>query len=205
MDRNDARGQAHTLEAVVGAVLLLTAIAFALQVTVVTPLSASTSSQHIEGQQRAVAQGVLASAAEDGTLKDAVLYLNETTGEYHNTGTTGSYTTAPPVIRFGKMLERAFSDPGIAYNVYISYQTVNGGINQDPIVRQGTPSDNAVSATRTIVLRDNDRLVGEDGNVTDTTLAEVGDTIDINDPLADTPRENGIYNVVSVEVVAWRI
>jgi hypothetical protein len=203
MDRNDARGQAHTLEAVVGAVLLLTAIAFALQVTVVTPLSASTSSQHIEGQQRAVAQGVLASAAEDGTLKDAVLYLNETTGEYHNTGTTGSYTTAPPVIRFGKMLERAFSDPGIAYNVYISYPLA-GGTDEITMIQQGTPSDNAVSATRTILLRDDDRLVDEDGNVSDTTLAEAENVIDIVDPISPS-RENGIYNVVSVEVVAWRI
>lgn len=203
MGRSDKRGQAHTLEAVVGALLLLTAIAFALQVTVVTPLSASTSSQHIEGQQRAVAQGVLASAAEDGALKEAVLYLNETTGQYHNTGAGGSYTSAPPVIRFGKMLERAFSDPGIAYNVYISYP-LPGSTDEIQMVDQGTPSDNAVSATRTILLRDDDRLVDEDGNVSDTTLAEAEDNINIVDPIAPS-RENGIYNVVSVEVVAWRI
>jgi len=205
MGRSDERGQAHTLEAVVGAVLLLTAIAFALQVTVVTPLSASTSSQHIEGQQRAVAQGVLASAAEEGALQEAVLYLNETTGEYHNTIAGGYYTNAPAELRFGEMLERAFSEPGIAYNVYVSYQTVNGGINEDPIIQQGTPSDNAVSATRTIVLRDDDRLIDENGDVTDTTLAEAGDAVDINDPIADAPRANGVYNVVRIEVIAWRI
>jgi F0F1-type ATP synthase membrane subunit b/b' len=72
----DERGQAFTLEAVVSAVLLLTAIAFALQVTIVTPLSASTSSQHIENQQAAVSDGLLAAEAENGTIKETLLYWN---------------------------------------------------------------------------------------------------------------------------------
>ena len=125
------RGQAYTLEAVVAAIVLLTAVAFALQVTIVTPLSASTSSQHIEGQQRAVAQGVLASAAEDGSLERAVLYWNETGERFHNTVGQGFYTDDPPDNEFGDKLEQAFTQEGIAYNVIVRYQAQNGDINQE--------------------------------------------------------------------------
>ena len=205
MGRSDERGQAHTLEAVVGAVLLLTAIAFALQVTVVTPLSASTSSQHIEGQQRAVAQGVLASAAEEGALQEAVLYWNETTQSFHNVSSRGFYTGEPPNNRLGDMLERAFSEEGIAYNVYVSYQSGTGAINEREMILQGTPSDNAVSATRTIALRNDDKLVNSDGSLNGTTVSEAEIYIK-NGPASIAGSEgHGLYNVVRVEVVAWRI
>nr|WP_267163201.1 hypothetical protein [Halovenus salina] len=83
MVASDDRGQALTLEAVVGAILMLAAIGFALQMTAVTPLSASTSSQHIENQLQSTSEGVLDTAADTGALREAVLYWNETTGEFH--------------------------------------------------------------------------------------------------------------------------
>jgi len=198
------RGQAHTLEAVVGAILLLTAVSFALQITIVTPLSASTSSQHIEGQQRATAQGVLASAAEEGALEDAVLYWNETGGNFHNATTRDYYTNGPPDNRFGDMLARAFDQNGIAYNVYVtSNEPETTNTRRKPLIFQGTPSDNAVSASRTVVLHEDDRLLDTDESPTGTTLnqsASFDGFVTDADGVTD-----GIYNVVRVEVVVWRI
>jgi len=209
--RDEQRGQAHTLESVVGAVILLTAIAFALQVTIVTPLSASTSSQHIESQQRSVAQGVLANAADNGALQEAVLYWNETAGTFHNTPVQRFYTSDPPDNRFGHMLSRAFTQEGIAYNVRVYYQTTNVStrteINERLMISQGTPSDNAVSATRTIVLRNDDHLVDENGSLNETTVSEA-DNFYIKHAHADPSGAgggHGLYNVVQVEVIAWRI
>lgn len=205
------RGQAHTLEAVVGAIILLTAIAFALQMTIVTPLSASTSSQHIEGQQRAVAQGVLSSAAEEGALHDAVLYWNETANDFHDTTVPGFYTDDPPENQFGDMLARAFDEEGIAYNVKLYYQTGNestrNSINERLMISQGTPSDNAVSASRTITLRNDDRLVDADGSRNETTLREAEQFYisDGHSQASGVSDGHGVYNVVRVEVVAWRI
>jgi hypothetical protein len=210
-DERTDRGQAHTLESVVGAVILLTAIAFALQVTIVTPLSASTSSQHIESQQRSVAQGVLANAADSGALQEAVLYWNNTGGRFHNTPVQQFYTNDPPDNRFGNMLSRAFNEEGIAYNVRVYYQTGNVStrteINQKLMISQGTPSDNAVSATRTITLRNDDHLVDEDGSLNETTVSE-SDTFYIKNAhtgASGAGDGNGLYNVVQVEVVSWRI
>lgn len=205
------RGQAHTLEAVVGAIILLTAIAFALQMTIVTPLSASTSSQHIEGQQRAVAQGVLASAAEEGALHEAVMYWNETAGRYHDTSSQGFYSDDPPDNQFGEKLSRAFDEEGIAYNVKVYYQTGNettrNQVNERLMISQGTPSDNAVSATRTIAIRNDDRLVDADGSLNETTVNEA-DNFYIRNGHSDASGASdghGLYNVVRIEVVAWRI
>lgn len=206
--RDDQRGQAFTLEAVVAAIVMLTAVAFALQVTIVTPLSASTSSQHIEGQQRSVAQGVLASAAEDGSLKEAVLYRNVTSGEFHDASSQGFYTDDPPDIEFGEKLEQAFTGEGIAYNVIVYHQSQSDDIdvNEEQMILQGTPSDNAVSATRTISLRNDDNIVDADGSRNDTTVQEATGFYIRNGPANNAGSlGHGLYNVVTVEVIAWRI
>ena len=198
----DERGQAHTLEAVVGAILILSSIGIALQITIVTPLSASTSSQHIETQQRATAQGVLAGAAEQGALQEAVVFWNDNEGNFHDATAMGHYTDEPPDNAFGEMLNRSFDQEGIAYNVNVVAQTPSGGLTEQEMVFQGIPSDNAVTATRTIYLHKNDTLIDQDGSETDTTVSEA-DTFYIGD--AQGEAENHLYNVVRVEVVVWRI
>ena len=157
------RAQVHTLEAIVAALLLLTSVVFALQMTAVTPLSASTSSQHIENQQQASAEGVLASAVESGALRRAVLYWNETGERFHNTSSETFYTVNAPPNEFGGMLERQFGDRGIAYNVRVYYRTASGNVGEQLMVNQGEPSDNAVMSARTVVLTDDARLYNETG------------------------------------------
>lgn len=199
--RGSDRGQAHTLEAVVAALLLVTSIGFALQMTVVTPLSASTSSQHIENQQRATASGVMASAAETGALTDTVLYWNDTAGSFHNTSALGYYTNDPPDSAFGHMLERAFDDESIAYNVNVHFVTPGGNHRQEELIYRGVPTENAVSTTRTVGIRADDRLIDEDGSPTATTV----ETADKHFLGQASGHDTHFYNTVRVEVVVWRI
>ncbi|NHN65145.1 hypothetical protein G9463_17825 [Haloarcula sp. JP-Z28] len=194
------RAQAHTLEAIVSGMLLLASLVFALQMTAVTPLSASTSSQHIENQQQAIGHGVLASAAAEGALKPAVLYWDNSTAQFHNTaGGREYYTNGPPDNRFGELLERAFDQRGIAYNVYLRFQNTQGRTVTTRYVYSGEPSDNAVRASHTITLMDDDHLRDADGTRNSTRLG--GPATDYT--VSDTGRN--VYNTVSVEVVAWRI
>jgi len=193
------RGQAHTLEATVAGLLMLSSLIFALQMTAVTPLSASTSSQHIENQQEATGQGVLAAASEEGALKPAILYWNNSSEQFHDVGAQRYYTSGPPDNRFGEMLERAFNDNGIAYNVYFRFQNDGG----EPITRRyvysGVPTDNAVTATHTVTLRDDDPLYDDEENPTDHRVGDANVTY----PMPDSG--SNLYNTVRVEVVAWRI
>lgn len=194
------RGQALTLEAVTAAILVLAAVGFALQMTAVTPLSASTSSQHVENQLQMTTSGVLESAAETGALREAVLYWNASEERFHNVSGEPYYRSKAPPNDFGESLQENFGDRSVAYNVFVHYQTDNGTDTQ-VMVRQGRPSDHAVSKSRTIELTDDDRLVGENFS-RGPKLADLA----ADEFYVDQRDDSGVhYNLVRIEVVAWRI
>ncbi len=189
------RAQAHTLEAFVAAVLIVGGLIFATQVTAVTPLSASTSNQHIENQQRATVDGLLATAAENGTLTEAVLYYDTDNGTFE--GVPENETLAePPDNDFGAALEETLSERRIAFNVDVRYETEDG-TEVEPMIRMGEPSDNAVTATRSIGIYNDSRLTGED----DRTLGELEAGDEFYAPNVDGGE---LHNVLEVEVTAWR-
>lgn len=196
--RGDARGQAFTLEAFTASLLLIGAILFALQVTAVTPLTASTSSQHIENQQKQTAGGLLDSAVSNESLKEAVLYWNETGGVFEDVDEEeGFYTVGGPPLTFGEMLNRTFRERGIAFNVNVRYLNTEGDLRTDRMVHFGTPSDNAVSATRTITLYDDDTITAPGYE------QELSNSSTFFAP--DLEPNSGFRNIVQVEVVVWRM
>ncbi|MEF8780969.1 MAG: hypothetical protein V5A46_09855 [Haloferacaceae archaeon] len=204
------RGQAHTLEAITAALLVLSAVVFALQVTAVTPLTGSTSSQHIENQQTELAEGLLAAEDRNGTLRGALLFGNKSTGEwrFHNASGAG-YTSGGPPTPFGTALDETLLERGIAFNVYVRYPSSNttGHLDVDNATRQrvqlvnlGEPSDHATSVTRLVTLYDSDRLRDADGTETATTVGD-GALYATH----DVSPETDVYTVVEVEVVVWRM
>jgi hypothetical protein len=188
------RGQAHLLEAVVAGLLLVASVLFAIQMTAVTPLSASTSNQHIENQQRGMIQGMLAVAEEKNALKPAALFWNETESEFHDAGSRGYYTSSPPPNEFGRLIEETFSESGIAYNVYVVFQTNTGDQRRERMVYNGAPSDNAVSAGRSITLVNDDTVHDDTETITNSSFYA-----------NDVADETGFFNHVRVEVVVWRV
>lgn len=182
------------------AMLLIAGIGFALQMTAVTPLSASTSSQHLENQLQSSGKGILASAAESGELKRAVLYYNDSTEQFHGADNDGYYTTNLGANEFTRALDRVYGPRNVAYNVYVVFHTAGGETERERMVYQGRPSDHAVSASRTVTLVDNDNLTAPDGTPAATTVA---DTDEFYAP--DAGNGTALYNHVRVEVIAWRI
>jgi len=216
------RGQAHTLEAVAGAVLLLAGVVFALQSSVVTPLTASTASQHIENQQSAVAEGLLEAAKDNGTLQQAVLYYNNSStcpeGGFHNTtcpnGGGVPYANGGPPLRFGDSLNETFLDRGIAFNVNVNYVGANGDVRTEQMVYVGRPSDNAVTVRRSFTLFDDDRIYLPNGSKSQMTLNETKRVDSCAAANGDTCRQfyapdaapnSTVYNVIQVEVIVWRM
>ncbi|WP_255150300.1 DUF7288 family protein [Halorarius halobius] len=197
------RGQAFTLEGIIAAGLVIASVVFALQVTAVTPLSASTASQHIENQQRASTIGLLASAEEEGALRQAVLYYNETSGQFHDSGETGFYTDTSNVTltRLGRMLETHFGAAGVAFNVNFNYYSEGGLSRTARFIYQGVPSDNAVSASKTVTLYEGDHLVEANETTDPSTTVSSGDIYITK----ATGSNAGLYNIVEVEVVVWRM
>ncbi|MFC6991869.1 hypothetical protein ACFQH3_08950 [Haladaptatus sp. GCM10025707] len=200
------RAQAHTLEGIVASFLLITGLVFALQATAVTPLSASTSSQHIENQERAIAEGVLAAALENGTLEVAPVFWDNRTDylRFHNTSSRQYYVdNLQPNLTFTNMLERNFGDAGIAYNVNIVHMTETGAERERRLVYRGVPSDNAVTASRIVTLYDDDVLYDHEGNPTTYTVSKGADEGKFY--MSDAAPESAVFNVVKIEVVVWRM
>ncbi|RLM59782.1 hypothetical protein DVK02_03365 [Halobellus sp. Atlit-31R] len=193
-----SRAQAHTLEALAAGMILVSSLVFALQVTAVTPLTGSTSSQHIENQQTAVAEGVLASADEQGILHPTLLYWNESTGNWHG-ATTDGYVRSGPPTELGSVLNETFLERGIAFDLTLYYIDDDGDRKPRPIVDLGQPSDHASSARRLVTLSDDDRLRERDGSVSAATLSDASYLVDDADPTQQ------LYTVVEVELVVWRI
>lgn len=201
MDVGD-RGQAHTVEAVSAAIVLLASVVFALQVTAVTPLTASTASQHIENQQAGVGGGVLDEAAETGSLKRTLLYWNEHKGEFHGASSReGIYTLGGPPTEFGERLNETFLDRGIAFDLVVTY-SLNDQVAEQSLVDLGKPSDNAVSVERTVALYDSDNTY--DADETRNTSVELGNSKTFYTGDDQSPH-SPVYNVVRVELTLWRM
>ncbi len=193
------RAQAHTLEGVAAALVVVMSVVFALQMTAVTPLTASTASQHIENQERAAAQGVLSVAARNGSLDAQLRSWNESARSFHDTSTQGYYASGGPPTAFGALLNDTFLSRGVAFNVNVHYLRPGGARATRELVHLGEPSDNAVSASRVVTLYDDDRLVAANGTRTSRTLANASYFAD------DRDAASHVYAVVEVEVVVWRM
>jgi len=199
------RGQAHSLEAITASMLLVASLLFALQVTAVTPLTASTSSQHIENQQQAVGTGLLSSMDETDALEPAVLYWNESEdGQQFIGAREDGYPQGGPPNEFGAALDDTFVEQGIAMNVKVQYVSAGGTRRTEPMVDMGTPSAHAASASTTVTLFDDDRIRDAAGEPTGPTLAEVESDSD-REFYAPDVVAGPMYNVVVVEVIVWRM
>lgn len=202
----DDRGQAHTLEAFAAALLLITGLVFATQATAVTPLSASTSNQHVENQAAVAAQDVLATAAERGDLKQALLYYDDgfvgaENGRYYVGLMEESHPLHDP-------LKEAFDDRRIAFDIDVYYPDGDGGTDRTRLVDMGSPSDNAATASTRVALYGDDRLFHADaddpgaGAYSGERLDEPSEHDYFADPVdgSDT-----LYTVVEVRITVWRI
>ncbi|WP_054519662.1 DUF7288 family protein [Halanaeroarchaeum sulfurireducens] len=194
----DDRAQGHTLEGIVAALLIVTSVAFALQVTAVTPLTASTASQHVETQYEHAATGVLASTAASDEIDTTLRYWNESSAGFHGSADNGFYVGTAPPTPFGDNLNETFDDPGVAYNVDVTYVTSDGTLANRRVVHFGQPTDTAVTATRTVVLYDTDPVLDRNHEPTGSTLTNAT-------YFAPDAYDGHLYNVVVVEVTIWRL
>lgn len=195
------RGQAYTLEAFLAATVLLAGLAFALQVSAIDPLTRDTAAQELSNQQSGLVGSALAAADENRSLEEMLWYWNDTGERFHDSGSDGIYDGAPPTP-FGETLEDTLGDRGYAYNVNLYHINTSGEYERTKLVDQGVPSDHSVRAARTVTLLDDDERLDADFSRSDDTLAAIESSYFANDTATD-PR-GGVFNVVRVEVVAWR-
>lgn len=196
--QSDERGQAFTLEGVVASLMVLTAIVIALQATAITPLTASTANERVEEQSRMVADDMLDTASDKQVLEDAVLYWNTSDETFYNAPEQGYSSSSMPDEDFFNLAERTLSEnQGLAFNIYITYQTEDG-YEEQRMVYSGEPSDNAVSVHEQLILHDDTKLTSPESNEELQNVEDQFYAPDMNDG-------NNVYNVIEVEMTVWKV
>lgn len=187
----DDKGQLHTIEAFTALFLMVLVVMYSLNAVTVTPTSASTSSQSIEGNNEKLAQSFLEASIDKGTLKEAILRWNSTSRKWNGTMTDRRYYTGnlyPVEGEFGNQTEWIFTENGIVHNIYLSCDG-----NTYTYLDNGNPSDHSSTASVHLVLKDYDTVY-------------TGEQLeDINFVCPNEYPSSSIHSIVEVRIVLWRM
>jgi hypothetical protein len=205
----DRRSQAYTLEGVVAALILLSAVLFALQALIVTPTTSGTVDPDVQSDLRQQGNDILVATAanDDFDLSTLLRYWDQSDQTFYNAtnARVGYGSTVPPDV-FGTLLSETFTERSRLYNVEMRYLPANGTTQQHTttIAFQGEPSENAIVATYTVTLFDRQTLTSPTAG--DVALDELDtEKTDGDDGYYPVPNavEGPVYNVVEVRIVVW--
>lgn len=210
MMRRDERGQAFTIEGITAALVLLTAVLLAVQAVVVTPTTRGTVDEDVRTELRQQTEDVLwlsSTGADPGDdLSSLVRYWRPNGQTFAGaTNPTVGYGRDAPPTRFGMLMNRTFTQRGYLYNAELRYRTrVAGETESLTLVSRGVPDENAVVASWTVTLYDDDTLTGPGAGGGELRAYDT-DPADGDDgyyPIPDAV-DGPVYNVVEVRVVVW--
>lgn len=195
------RGQAHTVEAILASLLILTGLLFAMQTTAVTPFSSTTEDKHLETQQRESLSNIATLTHENGDMKETVLYWNTTNNTYQGSGEEIDYYTDPSVnTPLLTKLSATIDSEQLVYNININYYNRTGAersLQTQRLLHVGSPSDNAITIREPLTLHDTDSLTtGSHPELQNTNRDEF-----YMDSVNGT---TATYNYAEVEITAWR-
>lgn len=198
----DERGQAYTLEGVIGAILVATALILGLQAVSIEPWAGPGADQGVD--TRVQAEDTLDIAQDKGALEVAVTCLG---GSTLTTPHSGVLSTDPPTQPVGVILANTID--GVAnYNVYIDYPGSSGEIQTLPSGSPDTPVQASVTVTRQVVLFDDDPVYQFNEDRRECVPSDDYDTLAEADDdgalyLDNQDDDSDIFAVVQVRVVAW--
>jgi hypothetical protein len=200
------RGQAFTLEGFVAAAVVLTSVVLALQ-TVVVPPDAGTANQ--DDSLRTQTEDLLRTqASADGwDLTHAVRYWDPLRRTFHGAQDrrVGYGSRTLPGALFDGAFESTFSARGLTYNIVLVYhQPGTAPMRTEPMLYQGTPGPNAVTARHTVTLYDEMRLTSPGVGARPLEQYEADPSAEgaVFYPIPDAV-DGPIYNVVEVRVTVW--
>ena len=200
------RGQAYTLEGFIGAMVVLMALLFALQSVVITPTTGGLADRTVQEQVQQETQDALLVSNQEGNLSEAVRNWDgdggfegadnpPAPGEDHDTYSVNDFNNSSDL---GGILQDRFADSGWSYNVEL--HTADG--ENRTLVYQGSPPSDAVTASYTISLYDNQSVTAD--SPSEDTLEDAAESGGFDEPI---PRIEGddrlLYNVVEVRVIVW--
>lgn len=196
------RGQAYTLEGVIGAIIIATALIVGLQAVSIEPWSGPGAEQGVD--TRTQTQDALDIAQDENALREAVTCLGASPP---TTPYPGILSTDPATEPVGVILANTLD--GVAnYNVYIDYPDDSGKIQTLPGGDTETPVQASVTVTRQVVLFDSDPVYEFDEAQAKCVKDDEYENLAEADKdgaiyLDNQDEDSDIFAVVQVRVVAW--
>lgn len=201
------RGQAYTLEGVITAILIASALVLGIQAVDIQPWASAGPDQ--ADSIRVEAEDAVDIAADEGALRDAVRCVRNDNGRYIP-DSRGSSVTAEGTS-LGQILNSTL-DETTSYTIHLEYKNgTSGEFESQPLTAQQAPISSSVTVTRQITLFKSDPVLQYNNTqgVERCELSETWDTLGglhnsrqlyLGDPTTDT---DDLYAVVRVVIRAW--
>lgn len=203
MGSADDRGQAYTIEGVIGAIVIASALVLGLQAVDIAPWTNDSTDRETEAL-RVQAQDVLAAAEDRDALRTAATCIaGDGDGTPHPAVAAGDVGSDNDRASLGILLNRTLDANDNRYTVYIDFPE-NGTINTTPITPERTATRPSVTVTRQIPLFDSDPVLAFDEDAGECVPAEDSDSL-ANESVyvANQNDTSDLYAVVRIRVVAW--
>jgi hypothetical protein len=207
----DTRGVQWTLEAFLAVLLLLAAL---VVVASVLPLGTQQAEAELaQTQLQQAGDDVLDLAAAQGNLTAAVLYWNTSAGAFVDA--EANLTGDPHYVTFdgagghplATLLNDTLGERPVAYNIHIEYEVEANVTERRPVVYQGPPGGDSVTASTTVLLQADDVPQASAGNC---TLAELDNSSACGSEVFYAPDATGVtatsrHTIVQIQIELWRV
>lgn len=197
------RGQAYSLQGVIGAIIVVSALVLGLQAISIVPFTSDGPDQGVDTKSQL--EDTLDIIEDNDGLRTGVLCLG---GADQTTPDPAIISTDPPFDPIGTVLASTASQTA-NYNIYVVHNdTSSSDFQQLPIGPEDPITDSGVTVTREIVLFDEDpvyelnRTSGEceiDDDYDDVADAASQDEIYLD----NQDKNSSIFQIIQVRVVAW--
>jgi hypothetical protein len=205
----DGRGQAYTIEGVIGAILVASALVLGLQAVDIAPWTDDSVDEQTESL-RAQVQDVLEAAADRGALRTAATCVDgDGTDRPHPAVAAGDAAADSERAVFGTLLNRSMDLQGHSYVVSLDYNaSTGGGMESVTLTDSRSATRPSVTVTRQFALFDSDPVLRFREDAGECVPATSGETLAERDDsgglyVSDQNEENELYAVVRVRVIAW--
>lgn len=206
------RGQAYTIQGVIGAILVASALVVGLQAVDITPWTDGGSEARTEAL-RVQTQDLLAAASDRDALRTAATCIDgDGDGTPHPAVAAGTVANESERDALGTLLNRTLVPADADYRVSLEYNaTVGGDVESTPLTPVRSATRPSASVARQVVLSDSDRIHEFDADRGECVPVRIGNnTLGARDAdpdgsvyVEDQAPDSELYAVVKFRVVVW--
>ncbi|PSQ34163.1 hypothetical protein BRD08_10515 [Halobacteriales archaeon SW_10_66_29] len=214
MGPSDSRGQAYTIEGIIGAIVIASALVLGLQAVDIAPWTEDSTDRQTEAL-RVQVQDVLEAAEDRDAIRTAATCLDgDRNPSPHPAVAAGGAENDTVRDQLGILLNRTLDRNNYRYTVYVDHGNTSdpGDLNTTAITVPNDATRSSVTVTRQVVLFDSDPIYEFDSDLGQCVRVTSGENNTLrsrqDDPgrdvyIKDQNEDSQLFAVVRIRVVAW--